>query len=273
MAVALSCIADSAASHTPEVAPAPRPAKSTRAACLMLAYQNHRCSATVIATAGDLSLAVCNNHCFAEQAFPGAPFPRAAYPLACRVQHLETGVWYDATAIDGATQPDVSLLVVNGRLATATCDLTEVPRGTRCEHFGITSRHATGVVLVYDTSATQYPNASFRSTCSSIPGDSGAGVFVGGKLVAVNWGRWIGPNEQAGSTVRHLSNLVSGSGLLARMHPDLWRSGCNGLGLPGLPLPPVVKPPDRIPEHPPVLRPQPPGRSPAFPRLRRLIGR
>src|SRR5690606_25937262 len=116
------------------------------------------------------------------------------------------------------------------------------------------------------------PDQTQRSTCSSIPGDSGAGVFVGGKYVATLWGRW-NTGEQGGTSVRAMLDAVHGSTSLRRDYPELWGSIPDPKDMPALPgnVPPGT---DLVPVPGcpggvcPV--PQP---SPRFPILRRIIRR
>jgi hypothetical protein len=249
-----------------------RAAVSPSSSACRIATDRGRCSGTVLAGTKTTSLVVSCNHCFAVQPFPGAPFPRAAYPRPCRVTHLESGVTYDGTAVDGDEVADISLVVVGAGLPVARVETGKVAPGSRVEHFGITSGHATGTVLFYTDDVLVRCSQTERARIASIPGDSGAGLFIDGKYVACNWGNWS-KGVQAGTGVHCVSSVVRNSGQLARMHADLWGSYLSSVGLPLVPVPSVPVPDPAPIVKPAIPRPVPPSGRVLFPRLRKLIGR
>lgn len=110
--------------------------------------------------------------------------------------------------VTGNDDVDLSLLIVDVKLPAAPL-ATKLPKlGDKVRHWGSTSGPAEGKV----TGATaSLPTPSLDSTLSSIPGDSGAGVFdTDGKLVAVNWGRTAMPLDanQAGVPAFYVRKMV-----------------------------------------------------------------
>ena len=272
-AVAGQDTASSVAVKLPGYAKAPQE-KTTKEqlASVRLNVGHHRCSGTAVATRGDVTLVISCNHCFAAQPYPGAQFPRASYPIKCQILSNDERTTYEAVAIDGDSSADIAVIVVAGRLATCDIGTGGAAVGSAAVHYGRTSGYSHGRITVYDVSGRVPPDQTQRSTCSSIPGDSGAGVFVGGKYIATLWGRWH-TGEQGGTAVRAVLDVIQRSAPLRRDYPELWGSVPIPKDVPALPrsVPPG---PDLVPSPGcpggvcPV--PQP---SPRFPILRRIIRR
>lgn len=211
--------------------------------CVRVRRGNHVCSGTAVAASGELTLVISCNHCFADQPWPGGMIPRGKYPVECTIEGLSDGKRYDATAVDGDSGVDVALVVVRGGFAGTPARVARANVGDTAEHWGVSSHHATGRITRYDDSGRYPPDQSERAHISSIPGDSGAGLFVNGRLVAQNWGYWPG-GEQGGTAVSYLLQFAGRSRQLRSDHPGL-RDALPVLDdLPRVPTP--VLPPSTI---------------------------
>lgn len=230
------------------------------------------CSGTVVAATGAGSIVLTCNHCFAHQPFPGASFPRADYPIRCQVVSLASGEKYDAIAVDGSADPDCALVVVDGSFPDAAVPGDSARPGDPVEHWGWASGHSVGYVTGYSSGDASGRGGFECSTCSSIPGDSGAGVFVRGKLIAINWGFYAGC-PQAGTVLRPVRRLVASSTLVPAWAVESFGREPEAVGVPG--LPPATVPPPKcvIPPARPLAPPQEPHRRVLFPRLRSILGR
>lgn len=234
------------------------PPKPPPSCCVKLRRGDHVCSGTVVAATKTESLVVSCNHCFADRPWPGGKIPKGKYPAKCQIERLSDGATYDAVAVDGSEYSDVSLIVVPTGLEPCGIAGGTVAVGEPCEHWGVSSVHATGRITRYDVSGRSPPDQSERSTSPSIPGDSGAGVLVAGKLAAVNWGYWPGP-EQGGTAVRFVQTTVRASGVLRDRYPDLWREAKGSDDLLPVPQPPVAAPvTPAVPDCPGGVCPVPP---------------
>lgn len=253
-------------------APMPKEVQSPKQSCMRLTVGTHSCSATVIASSGSKYLAISCNHCFARQPFPGAPFPRAPYPLKCQLSTLDGKEVYDAIAIDGDPASDLSLLVFTGFTGPVARISGGARPGDYCEHYGISSGHAEGRIAYYASGGGIRGDASERARISSIPGDSGAGIFVGGRLAAVNWGNYPRTGEQGGTAILYVLLHANTSIPLSRDYHDLWDNLPKASTVPEMPKevvpPPVVSPPNCPGGVCPVPAPQY-----RFPRLRLIFGR
>ena len=244
--------------ETRVVVPLRQTATAAPASCVRMRHGSSACSATCIAQEGESSLVLTCNHCFAD-----APSRDGVYPQSCTVLTLDGRTEYSATAVVGRAAPDMSLLVVRGKIAPADLDgrLPEV--GSTVEHWGICSTHTRGVVRALPKWGSYAPTDLFRSSCRSCPGDSGAGMFQGGKLVAVNWGYWSG-GDQAGTPIAFVGGLVRESSAVRKAFPKFAQGFPEGIPPTIPPTIPPVNPPDICPPggcRPPAARPL------LFPRL------
>lgn len=218
--------------------------------CVKMRRGNHLCSGTVVAQTDKQSLILCCNHCFADLPWPGGRIPRGKYPAKCTIERLSDGKQFDAVAVDGDPTVDSALIVVGARICDSAPGVASARRGDSCEHWGISSVHTVGSIIQYDTSPGQFPDMSESSTLRSIPGDSGAGVFSGGKLVAVNWG-YDGANRQRGTAIVYHLRFARGSQALGSLHPDLTKAIPGDPDLPVVPsLPPTLPGPGVNPQCP-----------------------
>lgn len=232
------------------------------------------CSGTVLAIAGDQTLVSCCNHCFADRPWPGGRIPRGKYPAPCTIERLSDGKAFDGIAVDGNAEDDISLVVVLGGSGFAAPEVARGSVGDTCVHYGISSGPSTGRITRYSDADGVAGSDGERSTLRSIPGDSGAGVFVNGRIVAQNWGYW-NSGEQGGTPVRYLLKFARGSSYLRDRNPELQRAVPSDPTVLPLPKPPDVVPP--LTPVPPCVGPDCPS-SPFWsrPRLRplsRLLGR
>lgn len=219
------------------------------------------CSGTVISSTPDECLIVCCNHCFADHPWPGGVIPKGKYPAECAITWLSDGTKTAATAVDGDPGCDIALCV-----ARTSKPATPAPRGTAsvgqsCEHYGVSSGRAAGRITRYDDTGRLPCDQSQRSTSPSIPGDSGAGVFVAGKIVAVNWGYWPS-GEQGGTAVRFVLRVARGSERLRSLYRRLWDNIPSDPPVPDV-YPPIPRP-DPVttpPTWPIPVYPAPPGYS------------
>lgn len=206
---------------------------------------NHICSGTVVAQSDKESLILCCNHCFADLPWPGGRIPRGKYPADCQIERLSDGKQWPAVAIDGSPEVDCALIVVRARITDAVPGVSASRRGDACEHWGISSEHTTGRMLGYNTGDGVTPDMSEWSTLRSIPGDSGAGVFSGGKLVAVNWG-YDGQRQQRGTAIVFHLRFAKSSAVFRRLYPDLFSAVPSDPSLPDVQQPPPVNPPNPV---------------------------
>lgn len=223
----------------PQAVRVPLPLTSSAAppSVLRLQHGNSGCSATCIAQEGDVSLVLSCAHCFG-----GAPSAR--FRPSARLVSLSDGAPYDAVGIAGDDAADCALLLVKGKIPAAPTSGTLPEVGAAVEHWGITSGHATGKVLPLPNPRDPVPTHLFRSTMSSIPGDSGAGVFSAGKLVAWNWGYWIErTNVQAGTPFAFAAQAAVSSAEVRKLFP----AACKAWG--------AAEPPVQPPAEPPVIEP------------------
>lgn len=242
----------SSQSCTPCLAPDVPPPPSV----VKMRHGNHLCSGTVVAVSGGEALVLCCNHCFARQNPVTGQFGKGNYPAKCQIERLSDGKVFDGEAVDGSPEVDSAVIVVRGVAGAVAAPVGRANVGDSCEHWGISSEHARGRITRYDDGGRYPPDQSERSTLRSIPGDSGAGVFVGGKLAAVNWGYWNN-GEQGGTAVVHHLRFARQSRALSGSHADLWRGIPGDPAVPGLPQPPIV------PVYPGVTPPAcPPGGCP-----------
>lgn len=219
------------------------------ASVLRLRHGSSACSATVIAQEGEYALALSCAHCFG-----GAP--SATRQPTCTLVSLTDGSSYDARGIAGDDAADCALILFKGRVPAAEVNGALPRAGSAVEHWGITSGHATGRVLAQPDLVRPLPTQLFRSTMSSIPGDSGAGIFSEGKLVAWNWGFYVGPPKvQAGTPVAFAVAAAVASPEVRRLFP----LQCAAWGAPKEPPPPVEPPPVvEPPVAPPMVCPPAP---------------
>lgn len=246
---------------------------SAPAYCLRLETGHSACSATVVATAKGRSLVLTNHHCFAHALRSEDGRTLTQYPATARFRSLDGKASWSARAVVGSPAADLALCVLDGEIAPATIDLSPVAPGDRVKHYGITSGPATGLVLPIPRGFGSQPTQLFRSTLTSIPGDSGAGIFRRDQLVAVNWGYWTSTKEQGGTPIRYALELWAASPELVRLF-----GAPPGPGAPKEPPPaPPKEPPPAPPAPPPVYVAPPvvcppcppcPRRPLLFPRLR-----
>lgn len=197
-----------------------------------------QCSGTCIATDGKESLVLSCNHCFSADHLGADIRNPTAYPQAVRVKTLDGSRTLTGRAVRGSSQADMGLVVVEGVLPVATINPKVPPAGTPVTHYGITSGPASGKVKAVPSGYGANPTQQFRSDLTSIPGDSGAGVFAGNELVAVNWGYWSN-KDQGGTPIKYAVDLLaSDSALAARFKPTL-----AGQEPPPKPTPPPASPP------------------------------
>lgn len=152
------------------------------------------------------SLVLSNNHVFAFQPGPGAPFPLADYPLAeVEVTDLDKVERWKAQAVAGDLDGDLSFVVVDAVLVAAVLANEDAPKGEKVWHKGMGSGGSTGEVLA--DLGYREPCARFAATLKAINGDSGSGIFDSkGLLVGVTCGRF-GVDERAplrGTQVSHV---------------------------------------------------------------------
>lgn len=216
--------------------------------CVVVVWRNHLCSGTAVRTDGKSTLVVTCNHCLAEQLRPGGAFPRGSYPLPCEVRDLDTSNPRKAVAVDGDPDTDLCLVVCDAVLPVVPLARVAPKAGETCWHFGFSSGPSVGRVLLSDDSGRVHPNDSFCSSCTSIPGDSGAGIFTASGLVAVNWGNYRDGREW-GTAVRWVSVLIAGSLALRDGFPGLATADCPGgvCPVPQPPLGPGVSPGGQLP--------------------------
>lgn len=227
------------------VRPRSKPGESVPPSVCRMARGNHVCSGTVLASARGTSLVVCCNHCFADLPWPGGKIPRGKYPAECTITRLSDGKQFRGVAVDGDPTVDSALIVVRELETDKPPGVGRANVGDSCEHWGISSGHTTGRFVKYDNDGDSYPDMREASTCRSIPGDSGAGVFSGGKLVAVNWG-YDGKGLQRGTPVVYHLRFARSSRTLSASYPDLWRGIPADPAVPGVPAPPTITVPPRV---------------------------
>lgn len=216
-------------------------------ACFRVQMSHGTCSGTCIATDGKRSLVLAADHCFSEHHLGWVDAQTTAYPQTVRIVSMDGKSSYSARAVVGAQAYDMGLIVVEGVLPVATIDLSPVRVGDDVRHWGVTSGPAAGKVLAPRGTS---PTAEFRSSISSIPGDSGCGIFRGGKLVAMNWGYWVSDKTQGGTPIKYAVALW-------KSNEDLRKAFTPPVD--GAPeLPPVELPPVELPPAPPVVIPAPP---------------
>jgi hypothetical protein len=221
--------------------PLPLTSSSAPPSVLRLQHGNSACSATVIASENGYCLALSCAHCFG-----GAPGGERR--PACRLVSLNDGAAFNAVGIAGDDLADCALVLFKGNVPAAPVNGTLPPVGTAVEHFGITSGHATGKMLPLPNLVRPAPTDLFRSSCSSIPGDSGAGVFAAGKLVAWNWGYYVErPPIQGGTPIAFAVDAAVRSPEVRKLFPKQ----CAEWGAPKEPPPPVEPPPVVEPPAPP----------------------
>lgn len=210
-------------------------------ACVKMRRGDHLCSGTVVAQSANESLILCCNHCFADKPWPGGRIPKGKYPADCTIERLSDGKQWPAVAVDGSPEVDCALIVVRATITDAAPAVSAARRGDACEHWGISSEHTTGRVLGYNTGDGVTPNMSEWSTLRSIPGDSGAGVWSGGRLVAVNRG-YDGLRQQRGTAIVFHLRFARGSKALGSIHPDLAKALPRDPDLPAVPSAPPTLP-------------------------------
>lgn len=253
------------------VAPAPRDSLSPSASAVKVTTRSGYCSGTVIASEGGKSLVVTCAHCFRSadrrRATDPGGHPVAGYSVCppgnapCLAVRL--------VAVDEVA--DLALLSVDAALPAVRVAHARPVAGAEVQHWGISSGPAQGVVLYMSDRATDGPTLTFRSSLSSIPGDSGAGVFANNELVAVNWG--YGPlGVQRGTLATRLSALCKASATVQTLFP-VYHAGIVLVPPQSPDVPPSVVPTPPV-IRPPVPRlPSPIPRQPLFPRLRKIFGR
>jgi hypothetical protein len=159
------------------------PALANPAAVVTVQWGNQMGTGTVVASAKGCSTVVTCNHVLT------AGDCRAAYPLACTVRTRD-GRTLPAVAVDGDNETDVAALVVAAELPAAELAAEDAAPGADVVHYGNTSKCGRGKVLPVPP-YNSLPKCAFASSCPSISGDSGAGVFCAttGRMVAVLCGR------------------------------------------------------------------------------------
>jgi len=167
------------------------------------------CSGTVVACDGKDSLILSCNHCFSEDHIGRTCDNPTAYPQTVRVEQLSTGKAWTGKAVVGSKEYDMGFAVIPAVLPVAKIDRARPKAGAAIEHWGISSGYAAGVVIDIPPGFGSAPTQQFRSRIKSIPGDSGAGVFAGGKLVATNWGYWTSNKDQGGTPVEYADKLLA----------------------------------------------------------------
>ena len=272
--LALASLFGSAAvalADTPTRVPLRAVSPDTPPSVVRVSQPGSQCSGTVIHSGGGKSLVLTCAHCYGgDRGYDGR------YPTTVTVRQLATGRDYPGQAVAGRIDRDMAIIVVEGTLPAAEVDATAIRPGDELEHWGITSRYAYGIAVPVNTPRNAPPTHLLRSTLSSIPGDSGAGIFRRGKLVAVNWGYWTssdGTVEQGGTPVGYVGDILLAVELIAKLWPELRKlwGGDVGPVIPPVepPPPPPVTPPDVIPPPPPVY--YPPARRPIC--QRPILGR
>lgn len=237
-----------------------------QASCYRLLSGRSVCSCTAIWSDGKRTLLVSCNHCLTNERNRDGSIPRAAYPLPAQVETLDGKVRYAAVVFDGSGTPDLALIVVDKPLEWSPLTNAFAPAGETVWHYGVSSKTTSGVLLPYEKIVRPAPYWLQSSTCRSIPGDSGAAVFAGNGIVAVNWGR-TGGGLQLGTPAPYVRSLIQTSAFVKDEWPECaayFRDPVPDSPAPAAP-PGDVKPP---PVNPPVPPMAPPPRE-RF--LRRLL--
>lgn len=161
---------------------------ATEGPCFQVWWAKGGGSATCVACEDGKSLLLTNNHVFSEVKENGQ-FVRADYPIRVTVGTLDGKKAYSGVAVDGVPgyDGDLAAVVVLGELIPAVIADKDPPVGSKVRHLGIGSNGSIGEVLQPEDSGS-FTSWNFKSTLSSLPGDSGAGVFYNDMLIAVTSG-------------------------------------------------------------------------------------
>lgn len=169
------------------VAPAPRAAApkpdadhyDPRNCVCVLDLGSHGGSGTVIWSEDGYSLVLTNHHITDCGRDTGG---------RCRVT-MPDGRVFEGQCMSFDRESDLGLVWVRGELPVARVSRTDVSPGTRLRHWGRTSRYTEGRALGSAGFVNHDSRHTWKGTYSSVPGDSGAGLFNDdGELCGVNWG-------------------------------------------------------------------------------------